>query len=132
MERKVIIGIVSKHNPTNTGCEKTSITDATKQAIFDNGAIAKAVGGTTFKISNPQKHNISRDYMHNIKINPNSKFYQLVNKEEIMVNSLHTNSIDMYPYLEKVAFCEDGYSDVIEAEDKRVLCRGEISSRRFI
>ena len=35
----VIIGIVSKHNPKNSGCEKTYITDATKQAIFDNDAI---------------------------------------------------------------------------------------------
>lgn len=193
---KVIIGIVAKHNPKNTGCEKTYITDATKQAIFDNGAIAigilptesavnykgnnnewkdtltefqknnlisqiklcngiilqgglemdnyefivakycyennipilgicagqnaiaKALGGTTYKISNPEKHNVSRDYVHNIKIDKNSKFYSIVGNEEIMVNSLHTNTIDTCPYLDKVAFCEDGYADVIEAKDK--------------
>lgn len=39
-ENKVVIGIVAKHNPQNSGCEKVYITDATKQAIFDNGAIA--------------------------------------------------------------------------------------------
>lgn len=40
MNNKPIIGIVAKHNPKNTGCEKIYVTDATKQAIFDNGAIA--------------------------------------------------------------------------------------------
>lgn len=196
MKEKIIVGIVAKHNPSNVGCEKTSITDATKQAIFDNGgiaigilpsqsqvyykgtdnewtdnltedernnlifqiklcdgiilqggremdnyeyvvakycydnnipilgicagqnAIAKALGGTTFKIPNPEKHNVSRDYVHSIKINKNSKFYHIVNKEELMVNSLHANSIDTCPYLEKVAFCIDGYPDVIESPDK--------------
>ena len=40
MNNKPIIGIVAKHNTKNTGCEKIYVTDATKQAIFDNGAIA--------------------------------------------------------------------------------------------
>ena len=192
----VIIGIVSKHNPKNSGCEKTYITDATKQAIFDNdaipigilppkleinykgntntweddlnekersnliaqinlcdgiilqgglemdnyefiiakycyennipilgicagqNAIVKALGGTSFQINNPEKHNVSRDYVHNIKINKNSKFYSVIESEDLMVNSLHSNSIDNCPKLNKVAFCEDGYPDVIESKDK--------------
>lgn len=192
----VIIGIVSKHNPKNSGCEKTYITDATKQAIFDNdaipigilppkleinykgnantweddlnekersnliaqinlcdgiilqgglemdnyefiiakycyennipilgicagqNAIVKALGGTSFQINNPEKHNVSRDYIHNIKINKNSKFYSIIESEDLMVNSLHSNSIDNCPKLNKVAFCEDGYPDVIESKDK--------------
>lgn len=192
----VIIGIVSKHNPKNSGCEKTYITDATKQAIFDNdaipigilppkleinykgntntweddlnekersnliaqinlcdgiilqgglemdnyefiiakycyennipilgicagqNAIVKALGGTSFQINNPEKHNVSRDYVHNIKINKNSKFYSIIESEYLMVNSLHSNSIDNCPKLNKVAFCEDGYPDVIESKDK--------------
>lgn len=196
MKDKVIIGIVAKHNPKITGCEKTYVTDATKQAVFDNdaiaigilptkfevnykgndnswnddlneteknnlisqiqicdgiilqggiemdnyefiiakycyennipilgicagqNAIAKAVGGSTYKISNPEKHNVSRDYVHSIKINKNSKFYSMVGSDEIMVNSLHSNAIETCPYLDKVAFCEDGYADVIEAKDK--------------
>ena len=195
-ENKVVIGIVAKHNPSNSGCEKIYITDATKQAVFDNGgiaigilptekevnykgnmniwsdelteierknlilqiemcdgiilqgglemdnyefiiakycyennipilgicagqnAIAKALGGTTYKISNPDKHNVSRNYVHNIKIDKNSKFYSIIGSDEIMVNSLHTNTIGECPNLDKVAFCEDGYSDVIEAKDK--------------
>lgn len=192
----IVIGIVMKHNPKNTGCEKTYVTDATKQAIFDNGAIAigilptetvvnykgantnwennlteiekdnlifqiqlcdgiilqgglemdnyefiiakycyennipilgicagqnaiaRAVGGSIHKISNPEKHNVSRDYVHSITIDKNSKFYSIVGSDEIMVNSLHTNTIDKCPYLDKVAFCEDGYPDVIESKDK--------------
>lgn len=192
----IIIGIVSKHNPKNSGCEKTYITDATKQAIFDNdaipigilppkleinykgntntweddlnekersnliaqinlcdgiilqgglemdnyefiiakycyennipilgicagqNAIVKALGGTSFQINNPEKHNVSRDYVHNIKINKNSKFYSIIESEDLIVNSLHSNSIDNCPKLNKVAFCEDGYPDVIESKDK--------------
>lgn len=193
---KVIIGIVAKHSPQNVDCKKTSITDATKQAIFDNGAIAlgilpteyevnfsgdksmwkdnltekerndlfyqiklcdgiilqggremdnyeyiiakycydnnvpilgicagqnaiaRAIGGTTYKIPNPEKHNVSRDYVHRIKIDENSKFYTIVKKQEMMVNSIHQNAIETCPGLDKVAFCEDGYADVIEAKDK--------------
>ena len=81
-------------------------------------AIAKALGGSTYKISNPEKHNVSRDYIHRIKIDKTSKFYSIIGSEEIMVNSLHTNTIGECPKLAKVAFCDDGYSDVIEAKDK--------------
>lgn len=195
-KREIVIGIVAKHNPKNVGCEKISITDATKQAIFDNGAIAigilpteyevnfsggkslwednlmekerkdlfsqlklcdgiilqggremdnyeyivakycydnnvpilgicagqnaiaRAIGGTTYKIPNPEKHNVSRDYVHSIKIDKDSKFYTIVKKQEMMVNSIHQNTIETCPGLDKVAFCEDGYADVIEAKDK--------------
>lgn len=81
-------------------------------------AIAKALGGSTYKIPNPEKHNVSRQYVHSIKIDRNSKFYSIIGREEIMVNSLHCNTIGTCPYLDKVAFCEDGYADVIEAKDK--------------
>ena len=35
-----------------------------------------------------------------------------------MVNSRHNKDIDKCPKLKKVAFCEDGYADVIESKDK--------------
>ena len=82
--------------------------------------IARGLGGTTFKISNPNKHDRNSDeYVHKIIINKDSKFYSIVQKEEMMVNSRHKNSIKDCPKLNKVAFCEDGYSDVIEAPDKK-------------
>ncbi len=82
-------------------------------------SIVRALGGTTYKIKNPEEHNRQREqYVHNIKINKKSKFYDIVGKEEIMVNSRHNRDVDNCPKLEKVAFCEDGYADVIESKDK--------------
>lgn len=82
--------------------------------------IARALGGTTYKISNPEKHNKSfYEYAHSIKIDEKSKFYNIVNTSEIMVNSIHRRTIKNCPMLDKVAFCEDGYPDVIEAKNKK-------------
>ncbi len=82
--------------------------------------VARALGGTTYKISNPEKHNKSfYEYVHSIKINEESKFYKIVNKNKIMVNSIHRRTIENCPMLDKVAFCEDGYPDVIEAKNKK-------------
>lgn len=82
--------------------------------------IARALGGTTYKISNPEKHDQStKKYVHNIKIDPSSKFYDIVKSEEIRVNSRHKKTVDKSPFLDRVAFCEDGYPDVVESKEKR-------------
>ena len=82
-------------------------------------SIARGLGGMTFKISNPVIHDKTFDeYVHNIKIDKNSKFYSIIQKDKIMVNSRHKNSIKDCPGLNKVAFCEDGYPDVIEDSNK--------------
>lgn len=82
--------------------------------------IARALGGTTYKIPNPDKHDKSfSEYAHNIKIYKNSKFYDIVNTTEMRVNSIHKRTIKDSPMLDKVAFCEDGYSDVIESKNKK-------------
>ena len=81
--------------------------------------IARALGGTTCKIDNPEKHmQMTKQYVHKIKIDKTSKFYKIIKKEEIMVNSRHKRTIKDCPKLEKVGFCEDGYADVIESKDK--------------
>lgn len=81
--------------------------------------IVRALGGTTLKVSNPEKHNnINDNYVHSIYINENSEFYNIINKKQIMVNSRHNNAVDQSPLLDKVAFCEDGYPDVVESKDK--------------
>lgn len=83
-------------------------------------SIVRGVGGTTFNIPNPEKHDKSFDeYVHNIKIQKDSKFYLIVGKEEIMVNSIHKRSIQNCPNLDKVGFCEDGYLDVVESKKKK-------------
>lgn len=82
--------------------------------------IARALGGTTYAIPNPNKHDKSFDeYAHKIKIEKNSYFYNIVGTTEMMVNSIHKRTIKDCPLLEKVAFCEDGYPDVIESKDKK-------------
>ena len=62
--------------------------------------IVRALGGTT------------------LHIDKKSKFYSIVKKESIMVNSRHKRTIDKCPLLDKVGFCEDGYADVVESKDK--------------
>ena len=82
--------------------------------------IVRGLGGTTYKIPNPEKHDKSKeDYVHTIHIDKNSKFYDIVKKEEIMVNSRHKRAIETCPKLDKVALCEDGYADVVEAKNKK-------------
>lgn len=82
--------------------------------------IVRALGGTTYNVPNPEKHNQSmKEYVHNIKINSSSKFYDIINLEEIRVNSRHKKTIDKSPFLDQVAFCEDGYPDVVESKDKK-------------
>lgn len=82
--------------------------------------IVRALGGTTYKIPNPEKHNQSmKEYVHNIRIDSSSKFYDIVDSEEISVNSRHKKTVDKSPLLDQVAFCEDGYADVVESKDKR-------------
>ncbi len=83
-------------------------------------SVVRGLGGTTYKIPNPEKHNKpSENYVHSIHIDISSKFYNIINKEEIMVNSRHKRSIDKSPFLDKVGFCEDGYADVVESKDKK-------------
>lgn len=65
-------------------------------------AIARGLGGTTFQISNPEKHDKSfEEYVHSIKIDKESKFYAIIQKEEIMVNSRHKNSIKDCPRIKQ-------------------------------
>ncbi len=81
--------------------------------------IVRSLGGTTLKVTNPEKHNNTNDnYVHSIKINKDSRFYEIVNKDEMLVNSRHNNAVDKCPLLDKVAFCEDGYADGVKSKDK--------------
>ncbi len=82
--------------------------------------IVRGLEGTTYKIPNPEKHNRpSEKYVHNIHIDTTSKFYDIVKEEEIMVNSRHKRTIGESPLLDKVGFCEDGYADVVESNNKK-------------
>ena len=82
--------------------------------------IVRGLGGSIFRIPNPENHSKpNEDYVHNIKINDfNSKFYQIINKDEITVNSRHKNAIKTHPKLNVVAVCDDNYKEVVEADNK--------------
>jgi len=81
--------------------------------------IVRALGRTICKIPNPEEHDKNfDDYVHNITIDENSKFYNIVKTNKMMVNSRHKMTIKNCPKLEKVAFCPDGYPDVVEANNK--------------
>lgn len=194
LNRKPIIGIVSKHFLKNEIRPNTFIRDEIKQAIFDNGGIAigimlpkneknnvgdkwennlndieynnlisqinlcdgilfqggkacdnyemivakycydkniptlgiccgqnvmvRALGGTTKLIENIEKHNTNDLYAHDVKIIPNTKFFKIVGKEKIRVNSRHEKTVDTHPNLIVNCICEDGYIDGLESPDK--------------
>lgn len=83
-------------------------------------SVVRGLGGTTFKVSNPEKHNQpNEDYVHNVHIDKLSKFYDIVKTDEIRVNSRHKRAIDTCPLLDKVGFCEDGYADIVETKNKK-------------
>lgn len=83
-------------------------------------SVVRGLGGTTYKIPNPEKHNRPYDdYVHNIHIDKSSIFYNIIKKDEIMVNSRHKRAIEESPLLDKVGFCEDGYADVVESKNKK-------------
>lgn len=81
----------------------------------------RAVGGTTKKVENKAKHNQKWvDEVHDIYIDKNSKFYQIVKCEKMVVNSRHNKTIDDPTDNYVVAAkCDDGYSDVLEAPNKK-------------
>lgn len=82
--------------------------------------MVRALGGSTYSINNPSKHyQPMMNYVHYININTNSRFYDIAKMERMAVNSRHKKVIDTSPYLDQVAYCEDGYPDVVEAKNKR-------------
>lgn len=118
-------GIILQGGSTNEAYE-----DWIAKYCFDNNipclgicagqnSIIRGLGGTTYNISNPEKHNqLEKSYVHSIQIDPSSKFYEMIHEENIMVNSRHKKAVKECPQLDKVGFCEDGYADVIESKEK--------------
>ena len=81
----------------------------------------RALGGTTKKIPNPEKHNQEwKEEVHDIYIDKNSQFYKIVKCEKMSVNSRHNKTIDNPTDKYKIAaVCDDGYPDVLEAPNKK-------------
>lgn len=83
--------------------------------------LVRGVGGTVKSVENPEFHNQQLlDYVHDIKIEKNSKLFQMVGKSKLKVNSRHKIVIDNPACLSIVARDEQGNIEAVE--DKTKLC----------
>ena len=81
--------------------------------------IVRALGGTLCLVDDIKKHcQTNKEYVHNCYIDPSSKFFSIVGKEEIIVNSRHKKTVKTLQNLNAVGFCEDGHADVVEDPNK--------------
>lgn len=55
---------------------------------------------------------------HKVRINPNSKLYKILGKEEILVNSFHNYHVNENSIYKTVAYSEDGLIEAIEFPSK--------------
>lgn len=81
----------------------------------------RGIGGKSKKVTNPEIHNQPDvDYVHSIKIDKSSNFYNFVNVENMKVNSRHKNTIDTINNLTVAAY--DVYGNIEVTEDKTKRC----------
>lgn len=81
----------------------------------------RGIGGKSKKVANPEIHNQPDvDYVHSIKIDKSSNFYNFVNVENMKVNSRHKNTIDTLNNLTVAAY--DVYGNIEVTEDKTKRC----------
>ena len=59
--------------------------------------------------------------VHKVMINKNSKLYNILNKEEIMVNSIHNYHIEKVKNLKVSATSIDGYIEAVEIPNKKFV-----------
>lgn len=82
--------------------------------------MVRALGGTTKLVANPKKHNnLESLYVHEVKLNKNSKFYDIIKLDSIPVNSRHKKTVNTHPNLIVNCVCDDGYIDGVEAPHKK-------------
>lgn len=125
-EIKLCDGIIFQGGPSSSKFETflanyTYLNDIPTLGICaGQNALIRGVGGEITKVSNPEKHSQdSQQFVHPIFIKKGTKFYDIVKKEEMMVNSRHKNCIkDSADKYIVSAVCDDGYFDVIEAPDR--------------
>lgn len=80
-------------------------------------AMVKAVGGIRKNLED-KSHESDDDYVHSIKIDRCSKFYRIIGKEEIMVNSRHIGYSSEVGSLKIVATSPDLIDEVVEDANK--------------
>lgn len=81
--------------------------------------MVRALGGTTKKIPNPEKHNnVDCTWVHPIKIIKGTKTYQILKQKELMVNSRHKKVADK-TVLTKAAYDDDKNIEILEDPQKK-------------
>ncbi len=84
-----------------------------------NNNMVRAVGGSILKLACPEQHKSFDAYVHSISIKEDSKFYDIVKKKEIMVNSRHKSYTSDCSVLDTAAFSSDGIIEVVEDKNKK-------------
>lgn len=84
-----------------------------------NQNMVRALGGVIGKVNSNLNHESEEKYVHSIKIKKGSKFYKIIGKEEIMVNSRHVNYAIDIGKLNVAAHSKDGINEVLEDASKR-------------
>ncbi len=83
-----------------------------------NQNMVRALGGKIGRVEG-KKHDSDDDYVHNIKINIDSKLFRIIGTENIRVNSRHHNyALDPGP-LKITAYSDDGVAEAVEDVTKR-------------
>lgn len=84
-----------------------------------NQNMVRALKGIVSKVNSNLNHKSDEKYVHSIKIDKDSKFYKIIGKKEIMVNSRHENNAIDPGKLNVVARSKDGINEVLEDSSKR-------------
>lgn len=71
-------------------------------------------------LNDTNKHNSKDKYVHKIKINRNTKLYEIIKKDEIFVNSRHNYHIDRTDLIVS-ATSLDNYIEAVEYKDKKCI-----------
>ncbi len=80
----------------------------------------RAIGGSIKEIKDKTKHHdMYSDYVHDIFIKPNTKFYEMVKTTKMKVNSRHNRTIDNPNKLQVSAYDDDGNIEVVEDATKK-------------
>ncbi len=67
------------------------------------------------------EHKTTKKNAHYVSIDEKSKLYSIVKSKRLMVNSRHIFHVLPNPYLDSVAFSDDGYIEAIEIKDKKFI-----------
>lgn len=82
--------------------------------------IARALGGSVKAVEDREKHIcINQQYAHNVFIDKNSFFYDIVKTEKMKVNSRHRYTVNSPGILSVCGRDDYGNIEIVEAKDKK-------------